>query len=85
MLGEDYRSQAVLSFRRVLKTEMSLEEAQESLTTATQALQEKSEQLDDMIRHVDINKMEKEDHVCQIFYKDEEVTKLRAEAAEHAE
>lgn len=71
MIGEDYRSQAVLSFRGLLKTEMTLEDTKESLESTTLTLREKSDQLDEMLRFVDVNQMEKEDHVCQIFYKTE--------------
>lgn len=85
MIGEDYRSQAVLSFRGLLKTELTLEDTKGSLDAATTALREKSEQLDEMLRFVDIDQMEKEDHVCQIFYKTEAIAQLREEAEEMAE
>lgn len=85
MIGEDYRSQAVLSFRGLLKTEMTLEDTKDGLEAATVALQEKGAQLDDVLRCVDADQMEKEDHVCQIFYKTEEIARLKAEAEEVAE
>lgn len=85
MIGEDHRSQAVLSFRRLLKMEASLGDAQDGLDSATKALQEKSEQLNDMLKFVNDCQMETEDHVCQIFYKNEEIVKLRQAASEHAD
>ena len=84
MIGEDHRSQAVLSYRRLLKTQMSLEESEASLEAANKALEEKSKQLGEMIKYIEDKKMETEDHVCQIFYQKEQIDKMRDEAEEQA-
>lgn len=84
MIGEDHRSQAVLSYRRLLKTQMALEESEANLEAANKALEEKSKQLGEMIKYIEDNKMETEDHVCQIFYKNEQINKMRDEAEEQA-
>lgn len=55
MIGEDYRSQAVLSFRGLLKTELALEDTKESLEGAETAVKEKSVQLDELLKFLDAN------------------------------
>jgi head-tail adaptor len=77
MQGEDHRSQAVLSFRKLLKTENNLSDVQESLKDLKKNLHGKNEQLDEILKIMADDEMEKEDHVCQIFYKTEEITELR--------
>ena len=85
MVGEDFRSQAVNNFRKLLSTRNTLEETRGNLEDMTKSLNAKTEQMAGILKHAEDNQMEWEDHVCQIHYKTETIRDLRADVEDKAE
>ena len=64
IMGEDYRSQAVLNYRQLVKAEIDLNDLKNEMEKTEKDLNQKSEQCDQMFREQQMIQMETEDHVC---------------------
>lgn len=82
MVGEDYRSQAVMNLNRLITTKIELKSKEDELAYTQGIINEKQDIIDSKEKEFQDHQMVTEDFFCQILYKSENIAKLSQNIAD---